>query len=140
MNENHTFAIIKPDAVEHGNSAEMIYLICKDGYKINALKMTSISINEAERFYAIHKEREFFTGLTQFMCSGPIIAMILEKENAVQNFRKFIGTTDPATAAEGTIRKRFGTNTRFNAIHASDSVENAKHEASFFFSEREMYF
>ena len=139
MNENHTFAIIKPDAVEHGNSAEILYLINSAGYKINALKMTSISIKEAEKFYAIHKDREFFVGLTQFMSSGPIVAMILEKDDAVHSFRKFIGSTDPAAAVEGTIRKRFGTNTRFNAIHASDSVENARHEAGYFFSEREIF-
>jgi nucleoside-diphosphate kinase len=129
--------MIKPDAMKNGHAGAIIDRIIKEGFKIVALKMTKISAEKAGEFYAIHKERPFYGELVQFMSSGPIIAAILEKENAVTAFRELIGATNPAQAAEGTIRKLFATSVGENAVHGSDSDENAIVESDFFFSRLE---
>jgi nucleoside-diphosphate kinase len=131
---NRTFTMIKPDAMKSGHAGLILDRIIKEGYKIVALKMTKLSADKAGEFYAIHKERPFYGELVQFMSSGPIIAAILEKNDAVTQFRTLIGATDPAKAAEGTIRKLYAANVGENAIHGSDSDENAKIEGDFFFS------
>ena len=129
-----TFTMIKPDAVADGHSGKIIDQIISAGFKIKALKLTQLSKERAEEFYAIHKERGFFGELIAFMTEGPIVAAVLEKDNAVEDFRKLIGATNPANAEEGTIRKRFALNIERNAIHGSDSDENAQIEANFHFS------
>lgn len=126
--------MIKPDAFANGHSGAILDRIIKAGYKIVALKLTALSAEKAGEFYAVHKQRPFYGELVDFMSSGPIIAAILEKDNAVEDFRKLIGATDPAKADEGTIRKVFAENLGRNAIHGSDSDENAAIEGSFFFS------
>jgi nucleoside-diphosphate kinase len=126
--------MIKPDAMKTGHAGLILDRIIKEGYKIVALKMTKLSAEKAGEFYAIHKERPFYGELVQFMSSGPIIAAILEKNNAVTEFRTLIGATDPAKAAEGTIRKLYASSVGENAVHGSDSDENAKIEGDFFFS------
>lgn len=126
--------MIKPDAFANGHSGAILDKIIKAGFRITALKLTSLSAEKAGAFYAIHKERPFYGELVSFMSSGPLIAAILEKENAVEDFRKLIGATDPAKADAGTIRKLFAENVGRNAIHGSDSNENAQIEGSFFFS------
>jgi nucleoside-diphosphate kinase len=131
---NRTFTMIKPDAFSKGHSGAIIDKIIKSGYRIVALKLTKLTADKAGEFYAVHKERPFYGELVQFMSSGPIIAAILEKENAVADFRKLIGATDPAKADEGTIRKLFAASVGENAVHGSDSDENAKIEGDFFFS------
>ncbi|HRP30666.1 MAG TPA: nucleoside-diphosphate kinase [Agriterribacter sp.] len=131
---NTTFTMIKPDAFANGHSGAILDKIIKAGFRITALKLTSLSAEKAGAFYAIHKERPFYGELVSFMSSGPLIAAILEKENAVEDFRKLIGATDPAKADAGTIRKLFAENVGRNAIHGSDSNENAQIEGSFFFS------
>lgn len=131
---NRTFTMIKPDAMKAGHAGAILDRIIKEGYKIVALKMTKLSADKAGEFYAIHKERPFFGELVDFMSSGPIIAAILEKDNAVASFRELIGATNPANAAEGTIRKLYAASVGENAIHGSDSDENAKIEGDFFFS------
>lgn len=131
--------MIKPSAVGRGVSGAILAQITDNGFRIKALKMTTLCKAEAERFYEIHRERPFFASLVEFMSSGPIVAAVLEKENAVAAFRDLIGATDPSKAAPGTIRQLFGTNVTENAIHGSDSDENALREASFFFSERERF-
>ena len=134
MATNRTFTMIKPDAMNKGYAGLILDRIIKEGYKIVALKMTKLSPDKASEFYAIHKERPFYGELVQYMSSGPIIAVILEKNNAVADFRTLIGATDPAKAAEGTIRKLYAANVGENAVHGSDSDENAKIEGDFFFS------
>jgi nucleoside-diphosphate kinase len=134
MTGNITFTMIKPDAFAAGNAGSIIQKITESGFKIKALRLEHLKTEDAEAFYAIHKERPFFNGLVKFMTSGPIIAAVLEKENAVEDFRKLIGSTNPADAAEGTIRKMFASSIERNAVHGSDSDENAQIEASFFFS------
>src|SRR5687768_8616156 len=134
-----TFTMIKPDAMEKGSAGAILSHIQKAGFKIKALKMTRLSPEKAGGFYAVHKERPFYRDLVNFMSSGVIIAAILEKENAVEDFRKLIGATDPAKADEGTIRKLFATNVERNAVHGSDSDENAGIEGGFFFSGLEVY-
>jgi nucleoside-diphosphate kinase len=134
---NQTFTMIKPDAMKNGHAGSIIDRIIKEGFKIVALKMTKLSPEKAGEFYIIHKERPFYDELIQFMSSGPIIAAILEKENAVTVFRNLIGATNPAQAAEGTIRKMFATSVGENAIHGSDSDENSKIESYFFFNNLE---
>lgn len=129
-----TFTMIKPDAMKNGHAGAIIDRFVKEGFKIIALKQTRLSAEKAGEFYAVHKERPFYGELVQFMSSGPIIAAILEKENAVAAFRELIGATNPAQAAEGTIRKLFATSVGENAVHGSDSDENAKIEGDFFFS------
>lgn len=131
--------MIKPDAFANGHSGAILDKILKAGFKIVALKLTSLTAEKASEFYAVHKARPFFGELVEFMSSGPIIAAILEKDNAVEDFRKLIGATDPAKADEGTIRKLFAENLGRNAIHGSDSNENAAIEGSFFFSSLENF-
>jgi nucleoside-diphosphate kinase len=131
---NRTFTMIKPDAFSKGHSGAIIDKIIKSGYRIVALKLTKLTADKAGEFYAVHKERPFYGELVQFMSSGAIIAAILEKENAVADFRKLIGATDPAKADEGTIRKLFAASVGENAVHGSDSDENAQIEGDFFFS------
>jgi nucleoside-diphosphate kinase len=131
---NRTFTMIKPDAMRDGHAGLILDRIIKEGFKIVALKMTKLSGDRAGEFYAIHKQRPFYGELVEYMSSGPIIAAILEKSNAVADFRTLIGATDPAKAAEGTIRKLYATNVAENAVHGSDSDENARIEGDFFFS------
>ena len=131
---NRTFTMIKPDAMRKGHAGLILDKIIKDGYKIKALKLTKLTAEKAGEFYAIHKERPFYGELVEFMSSGPIMAAILEKENAVTSFRTLIGATNPAQAAEGTIRKLYASSVGENAVHGSDSDENAKIEGDFFFS------
>ena len=126
--------MIKPDAMKKGHAGVILDRIIKEGYKIRALKLTKLSAETAGEFYAIHKERPFYGELVQFMSSGPIIAAILEKDKAVTSFRELIGATNPAQAADGTIRKLYATSVGENAVHGSDSDENAKIEGDFFFS------
>jgi nucleoside-diphosphate kinase len=126
--------MIKPDAFSNGYSGVILDQVIKAGFKIVALKLTKLSSEKAGEFYAIHKARPFFGELVEFMSSGPIIAAILEKDNAVEDFRKLIGATDPAKAEAGTIRKLYAQSVGENAIHGSDSDENAKIEGDFFFS------
>lgn len=131
---NRTFTMIKPDAMRKGHAGLILDKIIKDGYKIKALKLTKLTTEKAGEFYAIHKERPFYGELVEFMSSGPIMAAILEKEDAVASFRTLIGATNPAQAAEGTIRKLYASSVGENAVHGSDSDENAKIEGDFFFS------
>lgn len=133
-----TFTIIKPNAVGKGDTGKILDMITSTGFRICALKMVSLSRNQAERFYAVHKGRPFFRNLVTFMTSGPIIAAILEKEDAVEDFRKLVGNTDPRKAEEGTIRKLFADSLTRNSIHASDSAENAMEEWQHFFGEDEI--
>ncbi len=131
---NRTFTMIKPDATSKGYTGAILDQIIKAGYSIKALKWTKLSAEKAGEFYAVHKERPFYGELVEFMSSGPIVAAILEKENAVADFRTLIGATNPAQAAEGTIRKNFASSVGENAVHGSDSDENASIEGNFFFS------
>jgi nucleoside-diphosphate kinase len=136
---NRTFTMIKPDAMKNGHAGAIIDRIIKEGYAVKALKMLKLSPEKAGEFYAVHKERPFYGELVDFMSSGVIIAAILEKDNAVEDFRKLIGATNPANAEEGTIRKLYATSLGENAIHGSDSDENAKIEGDFMFSGLETY-
>ncbi|MFM7646030.1 MAG: nucleoside-diphosphate kinase [Sphingomonadales bacterium] len=136
---NRTFTMIKPDAFRNGHSGAILDRIIKEGFKIKALKMIKLSADKAGEFYAVHKERPFYGELVAFMSSGPIIAAILEKDNAVESFRTLIGATNPAQAAEGTIRKMFANSVGENAVHGSDSNENAAIEGAFFFSGCEQF-
>ena len=131
---NRTFTMIKPDAFRKGHSGAILDRIIKEGFSIKAMKMLHLSKDKAGEFYAIHRERPFYGELVEFMSSGPIIAAILEKDNAVESFRKLIGATNPAAAEEATIRKLFASSVGENAIHGSDSDANAAIEAAFFFS------
>jgi nucleoside-diphosphate kinase len=134
MQTNRTFTMIKPDAVANGHIGAIIDQITKAGFKIVAMKYTSLSPEMAGKFYDIHRERPFFNDLVSFMSSGPIVAAILEKDNAIEDFRKLIGATDPQKAEVGTIRQKFAKSIDANAIHGSDSDENAQIEGNFFFS------
>lgn len=131
---NRTFTMIKPDAMNNRHAGIILDRFIKEGYRIVALKVTKLSAEKAGEFYAVHKERPFYGELVEFMSSGPITAAILEKENAVADFRTLIGATNPAQAEEGTIRKLYATSLGENAVHGSDSDENAKIEGDFFFS------
>ncbi len=131
---NRTFTMIKPDAFTNGHTGAILDQIIKAGFRIVSMKLTKLSAEKAGQFYEIHKERPFYGELVSFMSSGPVVAAILEKENAVADFRKLIGATDPAKAEEGTIRKLYATSLGENAVHGSDSDENAEIEGSFFFS------
>ncbi len=131
--------MIKPEAVAAGNAGKIIDMIISKGFKIIALKYTELSATEAGSFYEVHKERPFYGELVEYMASGPIYAAILEKENAVEDYRKLIGATDPAQAEEGTLRKRFAESKAKNAVHGSDSDENAAIEGNYFFSGRERF-
>lgn len=137
MSGNFTFMMIKPDAVASGKSGVIIDKIISSGFSLKAMKLTLLSKKSAEDFYAIHKDRPFFAGLVEFMSSGPIVAAILEKENAVADFRTLIGATNPEEAAEGTLRRLYATSIQKNAMHGSDSDVNADRESAFFFSELE---
>ena len=136
---NRTFTMIKPDAMSKGHAGAILDRIIKEGYRVVALKMIKLSPEKAGEFYDIHRARPFFGELVEFMSSGPIIAAILEKENAVASFRTLIGATDPAKADAGTIRKLFASSVGENAVHGSDSDENAIIEGSFFFSGLEKF-
>jgi nucleoside-diphosphate kinase len=131
--------MIKPDAVADGYSGKILDVIIQAGFKVQAMKLSRLSKEKAEEFYAVHKSRSFFGELIAFMTEGPIVAAVLEKDNAVEDFRKLIGATNPANAADGTIRKLFAKNIERNAIHGSDSDENAAIEASFHFSGLERF-
>ncbi len=139
MTTNRTFTMIKPDAVANGHAGKILDQILEAGFKVIALKYTQLSTEKAGEFYDIHRERPFFNDLVSFMTSGPIYAAILEKDNAVEDFRKLIGATDPQKADEGTIRNRFAKSIDANAIHGSDSDENANIEGNFFFAENERF-
>ena len=139
MPTNRTFTMIKPDATQAGNTGAIIKMIEAAGFKILAMKRTQLTEQTAGKFYAVHAERPFYASLCQYMSSGPIVPMILEKENAVADFRKLIGATNPANAEDGTIRKIFAKSLEANAIHGSDSDENAEIEGAFFFSKMEQF-
>jgi nucleoside-diphosphate kinase len=140
MSGNITFTMIKPDAVKAGNIGNILAKINQAGFKIVAMKYTKLSSEKAGEFYAVHKERPFYGELVEFMSSGPIVAAVLQKDNAVEDFRKLIGATNPADAEEGTIRALYATSIGENAIHGADSDENAQIEASFHFAKTEMFF
>ena len=133
-----TFAIIKPDAVAKGYTGEIIAMIEKAGFRILGLKRIRLSNAQAQGFYAVHKERPFFPGLVTFMTEGPVVVLALEKENAIADWRALMGATNPANAAEGTIRKQFAENIECNAVHGSDAPETAAVEIPFFFSTAEL--
>lgn len=139
MSGSTTFTMIKPDAVEKRYTGKIINDILEGGFNIKAMKYIHLSKEKAEAFYGVHRERPFFADLVAYMTSGPIVAAVLEKDNAVADFRTLIGATNPADAAEGTIRKKYATSIEANAVHGSDSDENADIEASFFFSAFERY-
>lgn len=139
MAGNRTFTMIKPDAVKAGHIGAILAMINKAGFRIVAMKLTHLSSAKAGEFYAVHKERPFYGELVEFMSSGAIVAAVLEKDNAVEDFRKLIGATDPAKADEGTIRKLYATSVGENAVHGSDSDENAAIESAFHFAQTEMF-
>jgi nucleoside-diphosphate kinase len=134
MNNDFTFAIIKPNAVRTGKTGPILAMINEGGFEITAMRMVRFTQSQAESFYSIHKGKPFFEGLIDFMTSGPVVVMILKHENAVIEFRQLIGATDPSKAEPGTIRKTFAVSVQMNAVHGSDSDENSKIEADFFFS------
>ena len=138
MSGNRTFTMIKPDAVESNNIGNITQMISDAGFSIKAMKLTKLSKVQAQKFYAVHKERPFYDELIEYMTSGPIIAAILEKENAVTDFRNLIGSTDPSEAEDGTIRKKYAESKGRNAIHGSDSDENAIIESEFHFQPSEI--
>jgi len=139
MTTNRTFTMIKPDAVENGHIGAILEKITAAGFRIVALKKTQLTVRDAEAFYSVHSERPFFGELVTFMTRGPIVAAVLEKENAVNDFRTLIGATNPVEATEGTIRKLYATSMGENAVHGSDSDENAAIESAFHFSQREIF-
>ncbi len=139
MTTNRTFTMLKPDAIQNGHMGKIIDMIINAGFKIKAMKYTSLSVAQAQEFYAVHSERPFFGELVDYMTSGPIVAAILEKENAVVDFRNLIGATDPSEAADGTIRKYYAESKGRNAVHGSDSDENASIESEFHFSPSEIF-
>ena len=136
---NITFTMIKPDAVKGGHIGAILNQITEAGFRIKAMKLTQLTVADAQKFYEVHAERPFYGELVEFMSSGPIVAAVLEKDNAVADFRKLIGATNPAEAEEGTIRKKFAKSVGENAVHGSDSDENAKIESDFHFAGREMF-
>ena len=139
MANNRTFTMLKPDSVEKGNIGPILEKITSSGFRIVAMKLTQLTTADAEAFYDIHKERPFFGDLVTYMTRGPIVAAILEKDNAVEDFRALIGATNPAEAADGTIRNMFADSISENAVHGSDSDENAAIEGAFHYSGREMF-
>jgi len=139
MSSNKTFTMIKPTAVKNGHIGHILDKITDAGFRIVAMKMTKLSVTRAKAFYGVHKERPFFMELVKFMTSGPVVAVVLEKENAVADYRKLIGATNPENAEDGTIRKLYATNMQENAVHGSDSDENAEQECNFFFAYDERY-
>ncbi len=136
---NRTFTMVKPDATSKGYTGAILNQIIKAGFSIKAMKWIQLTHAQAGEFYAVHKERGFYGELVEFMSSGPVVAAILEKDNAVADFRKLIGATNPANAEEGTIRKKFAASVGENAVHGSDSDENAAIEGNFFFSSLERF-
>ncbi len=140
MYSDFTFSIIKPNAVRTGKTGPILAMINEGGFEIAAMRMVKMTLPQAESFYSIHKGKPFFEGLIEFMTSGPVVVMILKHENAVEKFRKLIGATDPALAEPGTIRRTFAVSVQMNAVHGSDSVENAITEANFFFSGIERFY
>jgi nucleoside-diphosphate kinase len=138
MATNRTFTMLKPDAIENGHAGKILDMIIQAGFQIKAMKYTKLSTEKAQKFYEVHAERPFYGELVEYMTSGPIVAAILEKENAVADFRALIGATDPAEAAEGTIRKYYAESKGRNAVHGSDSDENADIEGKFHFSANEI--
>jgi nucleoside-diphosphate kinase len=139
MAQNITFTMIKPDAVQDNHIGGITKMIEEAGFRIVAMKKTRLSEDRAGKFYEVHKERPFYGDLVRYMSSGPIVAMLLEKENAVSDFRTLIGATNPANAEEGTIRKKYAKSVEANAVHGSDSDENAQIEAGFFFPQDERF-
>ena len=139
MAGKQTFTMIKPTAFKNNYTGAILKMINEAGFVIKAMKITRLSAEQAGQFYAVHKERPFYSSLVEFMSSGPIVAAILEKENAIEDYRKLIGATNPTQAAEGTIRKLYATDLQQNAVHGSDSDENAIIESDFFFSKTERY-
>lgn len=135
---NKTLAIIKPDAVRDNHIGEIISMITKARFKVKAMKMMKLTTGAAKAFYEVHKERPFYNDLVEYMTSGPCVPIALEKDNAVEDYRKLIGATDPNEAAEGTVRKLYAASKAFNAVHGSDSDENAEIEIAFFFSKEEL--
>jgi nucleoside-diphosphate kinase len=133
MSVERTFSIIKPDAVAAGNAGAILAVLQKAGFKIIGMRQTRLSVAQAQAFYAVHKERPFYSGLVEFMTEGPIVVLALERENAVKQLREVMGATNPANAADGTVRKLFATNIERNAIHGSDAPETAAVELAFFF-------
>jgi nucleoside-diphosphate kinase len=138
MASERTFAIIKPDAVGNGHTGEILSMIEQNGFRIVGMKTRRISKAEAEGFYAVHKARPFFNGLVTFMTEGPVVVIVLEREDAIAKWRELMGATNPANAAEGTIRKRFAENIERNSVHGSDAPETAVQEIPFFFSTAEL--
>jgi nucleoside-diphosphate kinase len=134
-----TFSMIKPAAVQHQDIGSILNIVCANGFRIAAMKLTRMSKERAARFYIAHKDQPFYPGLVEFMTSGPVLAIVFEKENAVSDLRKLIGSTDPAKAEPGTIRKMFAQDIQRNAIHGSDSDENALREALFHFASSEIF-
>ena len=139
MSGNRTFTMLKPDAIENGHMGKIIDMIIQAGFSIKAMKFTRLTEEQAKKFYEVHAERPFYGELVEYMTSGPIVAAILEKDNAVADFRALIGATDPAEAAEGTIRKYYAESKGRNAVHGSDSDENAAIEGAFHFAGREQF-
>jgi len=138
MAHEQTLAIIKPDAVAAGRTGDILSMVEKAGFKIRGMRMTRLSRQHAEGFYAVHRERPFFSGLVTFMTEGPVVVLALERENAIKEWRDLMGATNPEKAAEGTIRKRFAENIERNAVHGSDAPETAAAEIPFFFSASEL--
>lgn len=139
MRTDRTFTMLKPDSVEKGNVGPILEKITGAGFRIAAMRLTQMTTAEAQAFYAIHKERPFFGELVEYMTRGPIVAAVLEKDNAVEDFRTLIGATNPAEAAEGTIRKLYADSIGENAVHGSDSDENAEIESQFHFAGKEIF-
>jgi nucleoside-diphosphate kinase len=139
MSGNRTFTMLKPDAIENGHMGKIIDMIIQAGFSIKAMKFTRLTEDQAKKFYEVHAERPFYGELVEYMTSGPIVAAILEKNNAVADFRALIGATDPAEAAEGTIRKYYAESKGRNAVHGSDSDENAAIESKFHFADSEIF-
>jgi nucleoside-diphosphate kinase len=139
MNGKYTFSIIKPNVIRTGKTGPILSMINEGGFVISAIKMVQMTLQQAETFYEVHKGKPFFEGLVEFMISGPVVVLILKHENAVDEFRKLIGATDPNKAEPGTIRKNFAVSVKMNAVHGSDSDENAVREANFFFSDIERF-
>lgn len=138
MATNRTFTMLKPDAIENGHMGKILDMIIQAGFEIKAMKLTQLTEEQAKKFYEVHSERPFYGELVEYMTSGPIVAAILEKENAVADFRTLIGATDPVEAAEGTIRKYYAESKGRNAVHGSDSDENAEIESEFHFASEEI--
>ena len=138
MATNRTFTMLKPDAIENGHMGKILDMIIQAGFTVKAMKLTQLTTEQAQKFYEVHADRPFYGELVEYMTSGPIVAAILEKENAVADFRALIGSTDPAEAAEGTIRKYYAESKGRNAVHGSDSDENAEIEGEFHFSANEI--